>query len=126
MPITGDPLNYTEQGNYTVVWTFIDSNSNIVQIDQAVIVDDVTAPVTPTLADLIVACSVTPTAPTTTDSCEGTITGTTTTTFPITADTTVTWTFNDGNGNSTTADQNVIVSGLDNTPPVLAGVPSTN
>jgi hypothetical protein len=73
---------------------------------------DVTPPITPTLANVNVGqCSGTPVAPTTTDACAGTITGTTLTVFPITAQgtTIVTWTFNDGNGNSTTANQNVIV-----------------
>ncbi len=70
-------------------------------------------PATPTLANVTVGeCGGTPSAPTTTDNCAGTITGTTSTVFPITAQgtTVVTWTFNDGNGNSTTANQNVIVA----------------
>ena len=85
--------------------------------------EDVTPPVTPTLTDVNVGqCSGTPTAPTTTDICAGTITGTTSTTFPITAQgtTIVTWTFDDGNGNSTTADQNVIVD--DTTKPTLTAI----
>lgn len=56
-------------------------------------------------------CSASPTAPTATSACYGTITGTTTTTFPITAQgtTVVTWTYNDGNGNTVTQNQNVII-----------------
>jgi hypothetical protein len=52
--------------------------------------------------------------PTTTDSCAGTVTGTTITHFPITTLGTnlVTWTFDDGNGNKTTATQRIILSGL--------------
>ncbi|WP_338812918.1 BspA family leucine-rich repeat surface protein [Bernardetia sp. Wsw4-3y2] len=73
---------------------------------------DTTDPVTPTLTDITAECSATPTAPTTTDNCAGTIIGTTTTTFPITTQgiTLVTWTFDDGNGNIITADQNVIIN----------------
>lgn len=74
---------------------------------------DTTKPVTPTLSDVRFECSATPTAPTTTDACDNnTITGTTTTTFPITTigTTVVTWTFTDASGNSTTANQNVIVT----------------
>ena len=99
-------------GNTTVTWTVTDGSGNSTTANQNVIVDDTVAPVTPTLADVNVGqCSGTPVAPTTTDACAGTITGTTATTFPITTQgtTIVTWTFNDGNGNSTTANQNVIV-----------------
>ena len=79
---------------------------------QNVIVDDLTPPVTPVLADVIVGeCSGTPAVPTTTDNCAGVITGTTATLFPITEQgtTIVTWSFDDGNGNVTTAMQNVVV-----------------
>ncbi len=71
---------------------------------------DTTNPVIPTLADINSQCSSTPVAPTTTDNCAGTITGTTGTAFPITTTTLVTWTFTDSNGNSVTADQNVIIN----------------
>ncbi len=76
-----------------------------------VTIKDVTAPVTPILADITGQCAVTPTAPTTTDACAGTITGTTTTTFPITVagTTTIIWAFNDGNGQTVTANQKVII-----------------
>jgi hypothetical protein len=116
--VTGTTLTVfpiTAQGTTVVTWTFDDGNGNSTTADQNVIVDDVTAPTTPTLADVNVGeCSGTPTAPTTTDNCAGTVTGTTLTVFPITAQgtTEVTWTFNDGNGNSTTANQNVIVDDI--------------
>src|SRR5690606_25298103 len=88
---------------------------------QNVVITDTTDPIIPSLADVTVGqCSGTPLAPTTTDNCAGTITGTTSTTFPITAQglTVVTWTFDDGNGNVVTADQNVTVNNttLPNTP----------
>ncbi|WP_375559882.1 choice-of-anchor D domain-containing protein [Bernardetia sp. OM2101] len=109
----------TTQGTTVVTWTFDDGNGNSVTADQNVIIDDTTDPVIPVLADINEECSSTPTAPTTTDNCAGTITGTTPTTFPITAQgtTVVTWTFDDGNGNSVTADQNVIID--DTTDPVI-------
>src|SRR5690606_4132436 len=68
---------------------------------------DVEAPEVPILLSLSGQCAVTPVAPTTTDNCAGTVTGTTTTSFPITSfgSTTVTWTFDDGNGNTSTVDQ---------------------
>ncbi len=38
-------LTYTEQGTYTIHWTYDDGNGNTSTQNQAVIVDDVTAPV---------------------------------------------------------------------------------
>src|SRR5439155_23973909 len=68
-------------------------------------------PATPTLADVTGQCSATATAPTTTDNCAVTVTGTTS--DPLSYNTQGThvihWTFNDSTGNSTTANQNVIV-----------------
>jgi hypothetical protein len=108
---TSDPLSYSAQGTYTIVWSFNDGNGNISTANQTVIVDDVTAPATPTLANVTGECSATATAPTTTDACAGTITGTTSNPLSYSAQGTytITWTFNDGNGNSTTATQTVIV-----------------
>jgi surface protein len=117
---TSDPLEYTQQGTYTITWTFDDGNGNSTTAQQTVIVEDVTAPVTPTLTDLTGECSVTATASTTTDACAGTITGTTSdpTEYTEQGTYTITWTFDDSNGNSTTADQTVIVE--DVTAPTLS------
>lgn len=113
---TSNPMTYTAQGTYTITWTFNDGNGNTSTATQQVIVKDTIPPLKPTLATVTGSCgaSVTLNAPTTTDNCAETVTGTTTTVFPITAagTTVVTWTFSDGNGNSTTATQNVIVTGL--------------
>ncbi|MBL7811434.1 MAG: T9SS type A sorting domain-containing protein [Bacteroidetes bacterium] len=108
---TSDPTSYTTQGTYTVTWTFDDGNGNTSNATQTVIVDDVTAPVAPTLSDATGECSVTLTAPTAEDACAGTIAGTTSdpTSFTVQGSYTVTWSFNDGNGNTSTATQNVIV-----------------
>ena len=103
----------TTIGTTVVNWTFEDSCGNITTANQNVIIQDTSAPVTPTIADETFECSGTPTTPTTTDACDpATINGTTTTTFPITTlgTTVVTWTFTDASGNSTTVDQNVIVT----------------
>jgi gliding motility-associated-like protein len=112
----------TKQGLTVVTWKFQDSSGNFSIAPQNVFIKDVTAPVMPVLADVTGQCSVTPVAPTTTDNCAGVITGTTTTVFPITkaGKTVVTWTFDDGNGNSVTADQNVIITEV-----VLVGEVST-
>ncbi|WP_427872173.1 gliding motility-associated C-terminal domain-containing protein [Flavobacterium sp. MMS24-S5] len=74
-------------------------------------VSDTEKPVKPVLADITAECSVTVTAPTTTDNCKGTVTGTTT--DPLTYSTqgtyTINWSFSDGNGNIETATQKVII-----------------
>ena len=94
-----------------VTLTVQDADGQTSTCTSNVTIKDVTPPVIPTLANVTAQCSATPNAPTTTDVCKGTITGTTATTFPITTQgtTIVTWTFNDGNGQAITANQNVII-----------------
>ncbi len=88
--------------------------------DTATLTTDNEAPVVPALQTLTGECSVTVTAPpTTTDNCAGTITGTTTDPLTYTQQGTYTinWTFDDGNGNTSTAQQTVIVA--DTTDPTI-------
>ncbi len=59
---TNDPLTYTSQGTFVVTWTFDDGDGNVQTATQNVIVKDVTAPVTPTLADVTGECSASVTA----------------------------------------------------------------
>ena len=96
---------------------FADGNGNDINVNQNVIITDNTDPETPTLADLTDQCSVTATAPTTTDNCAGTVTGTTSdpTEYTEQGTYTITWNFADGNGNSINVNQNVIIN--DNTNP---------
>ncbi|MGQ8335228.1 DUF11 domain-containing protein, partial [Sunxiuqinia sp. A32] len=71
------------------------------------------------LPDLTGECGVTVSvAPTATDNCEGTITGTTTdpTTYSTQGTYSISWTYDDGNGNTSTQSQTVIVD--DTTAPV--------
>ena len=96
---------------------WVDNSSCSLQLTPTVLVTihDIVAPVADnaTLSDLTDECSVSmPTAPTATDNCSGAITGTTTTTFPITTQgtTVVTWTYDDGNGNTSTQTQNVVIT----------------
>jgi hypothetical protein len=114
---TTDPLTYSTQGSYTITWTFDDGNGNSIDVDQHVIIDDITPPVTPVLDDLTGECSVTATPGTTTDNCAGTITGTTTDplTYSVQGSYVINWTFDDGNGNPIVVPQNVTV--IDITPP---------
>src|SRR5690606_4372306 len=110
---------YNTQGTFVITWTFNDENGNTSTATQTVIVDDVTAPVVPQLANVTGECSATATPPTTTDNCAGTITGTTNdpSTYNTQGTFVITWTFNDGNGNTSTATQTVIVD--DVTAPVV-------
>ncbi|MDN5203596.1 T9SS type A sorting domain-containing protein [Fulvivirgaceae bacterium BMA10] len=113
-------LPITAQGTTVVTWTYDDGNGNTVTQSQNVVIDDTTDPVADagSLSDVTAQCSVTSlTPPTATDDCAGTITGTHDASLPITTQgtTVVTWTFDDGNGNTTTQTQNISVSPLDNT-----------
>ncbi len=108
-------LPITSQDTTVVVWTFDDGNGNITTQNQNVIISDITSPVAnvTSLPTINAACSVTTlTAPTATDNCTGTIVGTHNATLPITISgvTVVTWTYNDGNGNITTQNQNIVIS----------------
>ncbi len=116
---TTDQLVFTKDTSYAITWTFDDGNGNSVQAIQNVVFDDTTSPVIPSLADLSGDCSLNITPPTTTDACAGTITGTTTDQLVFTKDTSyaITWTFDDGNGNSVQAIQNVVFD--DATSPVI-------
>jgi hypothetical protein len=116
---TTDPTSYSTQGTYTVTWTYNDGNGNTATQTQTVVVDDVAGPVADVSnIDVTASCSVSLTAPTATDNCAGTITGTTTdpTTYSVQGTYTVTWTYNDGNGNISTQTQTVVVN--DPTAPV--------
>ncbi|OFZ67202.1 MAG: hypothetical protein A3D92_11410 [Bacteroidetes bacterium RIFCSPHIGHO2_02_FULL_44_7] len=114
-------LPITAQGTTVVTWTYNDGNGNTSTQTQNVVIADNAAPVAnvASLAPVSAQCQVTSlTAPSATDNCAGTITGTHNATLPITAQgtTVVTWTYNDGNGNTSTQTQNVVIA--DNTAPV--------
>lgn len=104
--------------NTTITWTYTDGNGNTNTQTQEVIITDAVAPVAdiPTLSDVVATCEVTSlTPPTATDACFGSVIGTHSATLPITANTTVTWTYIDGNGNSATQDQDVVINPVDAT-----------
>ncbi len=120
---TGQPGVQTfSVGLSTVDVTATDASGNTANCSFTVTVNDTVAPTTPVLADSVSDCSVTVVAPTTTDNCAGTITGTTTDPLTYTTQGTsvVTWTFDDGVGNVSTATQNVIIS--DVTPPTASNI----
>jgi hypothetical protein len=118
---TTDATSFTEEGTYTIHWTFDDGNGNVSTQDQTVIIDDVTAPVpnVEQLPTITAQCSVTVSAPTATDKCAGTIVGKTNDATSYTSQGTYTihWTFDDGNGNTSAQDQTVVIR--DNVNPTI-------
>jgi glutamine cyclotransferase len=118
---TADPLFYVNKGAYTLHWTYSDGNGNTSSQTQTVIVADNTAPV-PDAAQLPViqgnCCISVCTKPTATDNCRGRVIGATSDPLFYSQKGTyaIHWTFNDGNGNTSSQTQTVIVA--DNTPPV--------
>jgi len=120
-------LPITTQGTTVVTWTYTDVNGNSSTQTQNVIINDATAPVPDlaTLADVTSECSVTSlTAPTATDNCAGVVTVTSNAILPITAQgtTVVTWTYDDGSGNTSTQTQNVIINDVTAPVPDLAAL----
>jgi len=111
-------------GSYSVVAEVDDVDYGGTQTAQLIIFDDTDpVPDVSTLPVLNGECSVTPTVPTATDNYAGTINGTTTTPFPVTAQgiTEITWVYDDGNGNSVSQTQNVLID--DVTDPVTPVLP---
>ena len=108
----------TTQGNTTITWTFTDGGGNSVTQTQTVTLADVAAPQfdVASLPDYVGCNSATPPTATATDNCAGALNGTPDVAFPITTlgTTVVTWTYDDGNGNTSSQTQNVIVSTVDN------------
>jgi hypothetical protein len=95
---------------------FDDGHGNTTTQTQNVIVDDVTAPIADvaTLTDVTSICELTSLLPpTATDECASLVTVTNDAIFPISATTLVTWTYDDGHGNTAIQTQDVIISLMD-------------
>jgi hypothetical protein len=109
------PLN--AQGLTVITWTYDDGNGNTTTQTQNITLNDVAPPNldNASLPDYNGCGAATPPTPTATDYCMGTINGVPDVTFPITAagPTTVTWTYDDGNGNTTTQTQDVYSTMMD-------------
>jgi hypothetical protein len=111
---TENPRKYTEQGTYTINWSYDDTHGNIEFQTQTVIVRDTTPPV-PDVASLPTnsdQCSIEiTTIPTATDICDGKIIGTTNDPLQYTNQGayTIHWTYTDGAGNVSTQNQSVII-----------------
>ncbi len=134
---TADPLSYASQGTYTVHWAYSDGNGNNTYQEQTVTVRDVTKPdITCPLgishaADAgLCSYSVSPGIATATDNCSSSVTiaGLRDDNLALNAPypvglTTITWSAEDGNGNTQTCAQLVTVT--DNQAPVITGCPQT-
>lgn len=107
------PINTV--GTTTVTWTY-DDGVNIVTQTQDIVISGIdTDPPVIDNANLLTyssQCAFTPPAPTATDFCAGTIYGTPDVTFPITAQgqTIVTWTYDDGSGNTVSQTQTININ----------------
>ncbi|MDG1331973.1 MAG: HYR domain-containing protein, partial [Crocinitomicaceae bacterium] len=114
-------------GTNTVTLTVTDALGNTDDCIATVTVSDSTSP-TPdaaSLADIIEGCAVTVLVdPSGSDNC-GTVTVTNDATLPISTQgiTLVTWTYDDGNGNTTTQTQNVVINDVSSPLPTAAPLP---
>ncbi len=101
--VTYEVVDYTGSNPQTCSFTVTVTESNLPVADAT------------SLTDIVECGTATPVAPTATDTCAGVITGTPDVSFPITTPglTVVTWTYDDGNGNSITQMQNVTINTVD-------------
>ncbi|MFM2208196.1 MAG: hypothetical protein RL213_2171, partial [Bacteroidota bacterium] len=99
------------KGTTSVTWTVLDASGNTATCSFDVTVNDNEAPIVPDLLAIVEECSAALVAPTTTDNCAGTVTGTTTdpVVYSAQGSYSVTWTFSDGFGNTSTATQSVTI-----------------
>jgi hypothetical protein len=116
--LSGQPSASTfAVGTTTQVYQAEDGAGNIATCAFDVIVIDSEGPAAdnPSLSDFNACFSANPTPPTATDNCSGALTGVPDVTLPITNPglTIVTWSYDDGNGNTSTQSQNVIVETID-------------
>ncbi|NMH28839.1 gliding motility-associated C-terminal domain-containing protein [Flavobacterium silvaticum] len=109
----GDSQPVLNGCNETIVRTYLvtDACQNVLELHQNITRSfDNTDPVA-NLSPIVSPCGLTVPAATAVDACAGVITGTTTdpTTFTTPGVYTINWTFDDGNGNTTTAQQTVTI-----------------
>ncbi|GHA27407.1 hypothetical protein GCM10007103_05990 [Salinimicrobium marinum] len=101
-------------GTTTITWSAKDNNNNLaVEVQQTVTVSDNEAPVAPQLEPVVWGCEYTVTPPVAIDNCEGeiTATGNRSLVFPVSG--TITWTFTDSKGNSSSVPQEVIINQIE-------------
>ncbi|MFT5859520.1 MAG: hypothetical protein ACI865_001623 [Flavobacteriaceae bacterium] len=125
-------LPITVQGTTVVTWSYVDSYGNTTTQLQNVVLLDLTdpGPDVAVLGDLTDDCEVAAPVvfPTATDNCAGSLTGVPDVVFPITTigTTTITWMYDDGNGNTFSQIQTVFINGLDNSVTAAGGTLTAN
>ena len=101
-------------GNTTITWTYTDAGNMTTQTQEVTIRDTMSPdPDNDDLRALTAACSIPATdvtIPIAMDNCDGRIMATTDVTPPITASTTITWTYTDAAGNTATQTQEVTIA----------------
>ncbi|MEM1119869.1 MAG: DPP IV N-terminal domain-containing protein [Bacteroidota bacterium] len=115
-------IQFSPSGNHIIYLADQETNNQVELFSAVDICTNDTTPPVPNVADLpniTAPCNATVTAPKATDSCAGEITATTTnpTTYDQQGIFTITWTYDDGNGNTSTQQQTVVVD--DTTPPTI-------
>ena len=119
--VTNNISNFPITSDTTITWTYTDASNNTATQRQAVTIRDTMSPVPNRdndLRALTAACSIPAadvTIPTAMDNCDGEIMATTNVTPPITASTTIMWTYRDAAGNTATQKQEVVID--DDMPP---------
>jgi uncharacterized delta-60 repeat protein len=118
---TTDSLNYSQQGNYTITWTYTDARNNTTTQTQQVVIKDSVGPVpeVSSLPQVISSCSAVVTVvPRATDACTGTVNGITTDSLHYDSPGVyaIHWSYDDGYGNVSYQSQSVIV--MDSLAPV--------
>ena len=101
-------------GTTTITWSAKDVNNNLaVTLQQTVTVSDNEAPVAPQLQPIVWGCEYTVTPPLAIDSCEGEITATGNRSLVFPTSGTITWTFTDSKGNSSSVPQEIIINQIE-------------
>ncbi|MBC6409336.1 MAG: BspA family leucine-rich repeat surface protein [Ekhidna sp.] len=116
---TGTPFPI-QAGTTTITWIYTDESGNTSEQTQEVIIDDTEVPTVTDLNAITAACSLEEndlTIPKANDVCDGEIMGAhNVTNFPITSNTSITWTFTDKAGNIATQTQEVTITDCPSAP----------
>ena len=114
---SASPTSFSSPGNYIIVWEYSDGNGNNISQSQNVTINDNLPPVPlqSSLATVTGYCNVDLIAPTASDNCAGPLTATTSdpTNYSSPGTYTVSWSYDDGNGNIVSQNQQVIVNAMD-------------
>ncbi|MEO2128044.1 MAG: LamG-like jellyroll fold domain-containing protein [Christiangramia sp.] len=112
-----DGLSLTQAfplGTTTITWETTDANGNdAAPVIQTITINDTENPVAPTLDDISWGCEYTLATPEATDNCDVTIEGVPDRSTTFTETGTITWTFTDAAGNTTTASQTITIIPLE-------------